>query len=129
MTDTSISPNLFKRSLAAGQTSIGLWNSLASAATVEVIAGAGFDWVLIDMEHSPNDSAGARAAAGDDGLSAVIARRAPSVERHGDGFLTGNEELARHYLDMGCQFVAVGADVGLLARAADSLRARFKSAA
>lgn len=48
-------PNLLKHALAAGQSAIGLWNSLASAVTVEVIAGAGFDWVLIDMEHSPND--------------------------------------------------------------------------
>ena len=44
------------------------------------------------------------------------------------GFLTGDEKLARHYLDLGCQFVAVGADLGLLARAADALSARFKPA-
>ena len=48
-------PNPFKRALAAGQVQIGLWNSIASAATVEIVGGSGFDWLLVDMEHSPND--------------------------------------------------------------------------
>ena len=47
--------NTFKRALLAGQPQIGLWSSLSSGYTVEVIAGAGFDWILLDMEHSPND--------------------------------------------------------------------------
>jgi len=47
--------NGFKRALAAGRTQIGLWSSLSSNYSVEVIAGAGFDWLLLDMEHSPND--------------------------------------------------------------------------
>ena len=38
-----------------GKTQIGLWSSLSSNYTVEVIAGAGFDWILLDSEHSPND--------------------------------------------------------------------------
>ena len=48
-------PNSFKRALAAGKAQIGLWSSLSSNYSVEVIAGAGFDWLLLDMEHSPND--------------------------------------------------------------------------
>jgi 4-hydroxy-2-oxoheptanedioate aldolase len=47
--------NTFKRALEAGRPQIGLWSSLASSYSVEVIAGAGFDWILLDMEHSPND--------------------------------------------------------------------------
>jgi 4-hydroxy-2-oxoheptanedioate aldolase len=47
--------NSFKRALRAGAAQIGLWSSLSSNYTVEVIAGAGFDWILLDMEHSPND--------------------------------------------------------------------------
>ena len=47
--------NLFKRALKAGRAQIGLWSSLSSHYTVEVIAGAGFDWILLDSEHSPND--------------------------------------------------------------------------
>jgi len=47
--------NPFKRALREGRSQIGLWSSLSSNYTVEVIAGAGYDWILLDMEHSPND--------------------------------------------------------------------------
>lgn len=47
--------NNFKHAIAAGTQQIGLWSSLSSNYTVEVIAGAGFDWLLLDTEHSPND--------------------------------------------------------------------------
>lgn len=47
--------NVFKRALQAGKPQIGLWSSLSSNYSVEVIAGAGFDWILLDTEHSPND--------------------------------------------------------------------------
>ena len=47
--------NRFKEALKAGRAQLGLWSSLSSSYTVEVIAGAGFDWLLLDMEHSPND--------------------------------------------------------------------------
>lgn len=47
--------NNFKRAIAAGQQQLGLWSSLSSNYTVEVIAGTGYDWLLIDTEHSPND--------------------------------------------------------------------------
>ena len=259
MTEARMPINNFKRALQTGQTCIGLWNSLASAATVEVIAGAGFDWVLVDMEHSPNDlpllHAQLQALAGHPASAPVVrppwndmvtmkrlldlgvqnflvpcvqnaaeaaaavshtrypphgvrgfasASRAtgfgrlPNYWQHaheeicvlvqvetaaalheieaiaavdgvdgifigpGDlsasmgylgqpahpeviraiddamrriaatgkpsGFLTGDEKLARHYLEMGCRFVAVGADVVLLARAADALCHRFRTA-
>jgi 4-hydroxy-2-oxoheptanedioate aldolase len=47
--------NPFKRALREGRAQIGLWSSLASALPVEVLAGAGFDWLLLDMEHAPNE--------------------------------------------------------------------------
>lgn len=47
--------NAFKHALKDGTAQIGLWSSLSSNYSVEVIAGAGFDWILLDMEHSPND--------------------------------------------------------------------------
>jgi 4-hydroxy-2-oxoheptanedioate aldolase len=47
--------NSFKRGLRAGEPQIGLWSSLSSSYTLEVIAGAGFDWILLDTEHSPAD--------------------------------------------------------------------------
>jgi 4-hydroxy-2-oxoheptanedioate aldolase len=47
--------NKFKHSLVAGRQQIGLWVSLASAYSAELVAGSGFDWLLIDTEHSPNE--------------------------------------------------------------------------
>ena len=47
--------NPFKRAIKAGKAQIGLWSSLSSSYSVEVISGAGFDWILLDCEHSPND--------------------------------------------------------------------------
>ena len=47
--------NPFKRAIKAGRLQIGLWSSLASHVTVEIIAGSGFDWLLLDTEHSPNE--------------------------------------------------------------------------
>ncbi|MFO1090727.1 MAG: aldolase/citrate lyase family protein [Hyphomicrobiales bacterium] len=48
-------PNPFLAAVRAGKPQIGLWVSLCSPLAAEVVAGAGFDWVLIDMEHSPNE--------------------------------------------------------------------------
>ena len=47
--------NRLKRALQQGQTQIGLWHALSSHIAVEIIAGAGFDWLLLDTEHSPSD--------------------------------------------------------------------------
>jgi len=47
--------NHFKRALKAGKRQIGFWSSLASNVSVEILAGSGFDWLLLDTEHSPND--------------------------------------------------------------------------
>src|SRR5574340_592108 len=47
--------NTFKRALKAGKPQIGLWSSLSSNYSAEIVAGAGFDWLLLDSEHSPAD--------------------------------------------------------------------------
>ena len=47
--------NEFKRAIAAGRQQIGLWVSLANAYSAELVAGSGFDWLVIDTEHSPNE--------------------------------------------------------------------------
>ncbi|WP_207486027.1 aldolase/citrate lyase family protein [Arenibaculum pallidiluteum] len=47
--------NPFKRAIEAGRLQIGLWSSLASHVTVEILAGAGFDWLVLDCEHAPNE--------------------------------------------------------------------------
>jgi 4-hydroxy-2-oxoheptanedioate aldolase len=249
--------NQFKRGIKAGKPQIGLWSSLSSHYSVEVIAGSGFDWLLLDTEHSPNDlenvvtqlqaaSAypttaivrpawndmvlikrfldvgvqtllipyvqtpeeaaqavaytryplrGVRGVAGTtratrfgrvkdyfkraeeelcvlvqvetrlglDNLEAIAATDGvdgvfigpadlsaglghlgdmahPEVKKSIDdaigrirkagkaaGILTAVEAEARHYLDIGCLFVAVGADVGLLARESEKLCAKFKA--
>lgn len=57
MSDTPYTgiPNRFKQDLVAGRRLIGCWCSLASPITTEVLGVAGFDWILLDGEHSPND--------------------------------------------------------------------------
>ena len=47
--------NHFKHAIRAGRLQVGLWSVLSSHVTVEVIAGAGFDWLLLDTEHAPNE--------------------------------------------------------------------------
>ena len=47
--------NHFKRAIKSGRSQIGLWCSLASNISVEIVAGSGFDWLLLDTEHSPNE--------------------------------------------------------------------------
>ncbi|CAM3741200.1 4-hydroxy-2-oxoheptanedioate aldolase [Deinococcus frigens] len=47
--------NAFKTALQRGDTLYGLWLALADPYSAEVCAGAGFDWLLIDGEHAPND--------------------------------------------------------------------------
>jgi 4-hydroxy-2-oxoheptanedioate aldolase len=47
--------NSLKAAIQAGRAHIGIWCSLASALTTEIVAGSGAGWLLIDGEHSPND--------------------------------------------------------------------------
>jgi len=250
--------NSFRRGLEAGRPQIGLWSILSSHVTVEILAGAGFDWLVLDTEHSPNElpmvysqlqaaaaggpahpvvrvpwndmvtlkryldigvqsflipyvetaeeaaaavsytryppngvrgySAAPRASGfgrikdypalverelavlvqvetrkGLDNIEAISAvegvtgvfigpgdlaaalghvgnPRDPAVQQAIEGaiariracgkpagILTPDEALARRYLELGCAFVAVGSDLGILARTAEQLAARFKA--
>jgi len=47
--------NTVKAALREGRVQIGLWQALANAYTAEICAGAGFDWLMFDGEHAPND--------------------------------------------------------------------------
>ncbi|MDO5289310.1 MAG: HpcH/HpaI aldolase/citrate lyase family protein [Pseudomonadota bacterium] len=47
--------NHFKHALAAGQRQIGVWSTIPSPFVSELIGGAGYDWVLLDTEHTPTD--------------------------------------------------------------------------
>ncbi len=68
--------NGFKRALREGRQTIGVWSNLTDPVAVEICASAGFDWVLLDGEHSPADHrsllAGLQAAAAHP--SAVLVR-------------------------------------------------------
>jgi len=47
--------NAFKAALAGGKLQIGIWSSLCSNIGAEILSDAGFDWILLDTEHSPNE--------------------------------------------------------------------------
>jgi 4-hydroxy-2-oxoheptanedioate aldolase len=53
--DSPISRNRFKQAIAKGERQVGVWSALASPIVAEILAGAGFDWLVIDGEHAPND--------------------------------------------------------------------------
>ena len=53
--------NPFKAALAAGQTQIGCWIGLGDDYAAEICGNAGFDWLVIDGEHAPNDIRSMRA--------------------------------------------------------------------
>jgi 4-hydroxy-2-oxoheptanedioate aldolase len=47
--------NTFKQAIRSGHKQIGLWSHLCSPISIEILADCGYDWLLLDMEHSPND--------------------------------------------------------------------------
>jgi 4-hydroxy-2-oxoheptanedioate aldolase len=47
--------NRFKTALREGRHQLGLWNTISDISVQEMLAGAGFDWIVIDTEHSPTD--------------------------------------------------------------------------
>lgn len=51
----NLARNALKQALSHCQRQVGLWSSLASPIAAEILAGAGFDWIVIDGEHAPND--------------------------------------------------------------------------
>lgn len=69
-------PNTFRQSLLARERSIGCWAALGSPVTSEIMGYAGFDWLLLDGEHGPNDlsSFASQITALKDSDSAVVVR-------------------------------------------------------
>jgi 4-hydroxy-2-oxoheptanedioate aldolase len=51
----TLSTNRFKQALAAGEVQLGLWSTLPDPYVSEIVGGAGYDWVLLDSEHTPTD--------------------------------------------------------------------------
>lgn len=101
--------NPFKQALAEGRTQIGLWVALASAYSTELLAGAGYDWLLLDGEHAPNDVlsvlpqlqavASAQQAYGD--------QRSHPVVRVPLGTGAAGTAFIKRYLDLGAQTLLV----------------------
>jgi 4-hydroxy-2-oxoheptanedioate aldolase len=94
----SASENIFKANLRAGKAQIGLWLGLANAYSAELCASAGFDWLLIDGEHAPNDL---RSILGQ--LQAVAPYGAHPVVRPP----VGETYLIKQILDIGAQTLLI----------------------
>ena len=95
--------NLFKLALQNKQAQIGLWLGLADAYATEICAGAGFDWLLLDGEHAPNDLRSLlqqlQTIAGYPGVNSIA--RVPMGHGH------VGEMLIKQYLDLGATTLLV----------------------
>ena len=90
--------NPFKQALKQGRRQIGLWQAMASPYTAEICAGAGFDWLLFDGEHAPNDIPTMLAQ-----LQAVEPYPTHAVGRPPYGEI----RLIKQYLDIGFQTLLI----------------------
>ena len=110
--------NPFKRALAEKRAQIGLWVGLGDSYTTEICAGAGFDWLLLDGEHSPNDLRSLLQQA-----QAVAAYPAShAIARVPVGHGHAGTTLIKQYLDLGIQTLLVPM-VDTAQEAADLVRA------
>ncbi|RZJ05871.1 MAG: 4-hydroxy-2-oxoheptanedioate aldolase [Haliea sp.] len=90
--------NPFKTALQAQQPQIGLWLSMAAPYLAEVSATAGFDWLLVDGEHAPNDVRSMLSA-----LQAIAPYRSHPVVRP----VSDDPSLIKQLLDIGAQSLLV----------------------
>jgi 4-hydroxy-2-oxoheptanedioate aldolase len=91
--------NTFKAALKSGERAqIGLWLGLTDPICAEICAGAGFDWVVIDGEHAPNDVRSILRQ-----LQAVASHPAHPIVRP----VSGDVQLIKQLLDIGAQTLLV----------------------
>jgi 4-hydroxy-2-oxoheptanedioate aldolase len=90
--------NRFKQALKARQPQIGLWVGLADPYATEALATTGFDWLLIDAEHGPNDLRTVLAQ-----LQAVAAHPTHPIVRPP----VGDVALIKQYLEIGAQTLLI----------------------
>ena len=91
--------NTFKAALKSGERAqIGLWVGLTDPICAEICAGAGFDWLLIDGEHAPNDVRSILAQ-----LQAVAPYPSHPIVRP----VSGDVQLIKQLLDIGAQTLLV----------------------
>jgi 4-hydroxy-2-oxoheptanedioate aldolase len=108
-----IEKNRFKAALASGQTQIGCWVGMADDYAAEIAGEAGFDWLLLDGEHAPNDVRSLRAQ-----LTALARSASHPVIR----LPIGETWMIKQAMDIGAQTLLVpmvesGAQAEELARA------------
>lgn len=95
--------NKLKQALLEGKTQIGLFLGLADPYAAEIIAGTGFDFLLIDAEHGPNDVRTVLAQ-----LQAVAAYDGAPFNSHAMVRpVKGEASLIKQYLDVGAQSLLV----------------------
>lgn len=103
--------NAFKHALAAGQPQIGLWLGLADPYSAELLASVGYDWLLIDGEHAPNDVrrtlAQLQAIASAQSALPPGRRASHPVARVPIGTGDVGTALIKQYLDLGVQSLLV----------------------
>jgi 4-hydroxy-2-oxoheptanedioate aldolase len=90
--------NRFKRALSEGRPQLGLWCSLPGGYVAEILVGAGFDWILLDTEHSPNDPIGVLPQ-----LQAAVAYDVSCIVRPAWNDLV----LIKRFLDVGAQTLLI----------------------
>ena len=90
--------NTFKRALREHRPQIGLWCSLCSPITAEIVSHSGFDWLLLDTEHSPNEVPDVLAQ-----LQSVQAGTASAIVRPAWNDIV----LIKRFLDIGAQSLLI----------------------
>ena len=90
--------NAFKQALREGKRQIGLWVGLADAYAAEILATTGFDCLVIDAEHAPNDPRSVLAH-----LQAIAPYPVHPIVRP----VSGSVELIKQYLDVGAQTLII----------------------
>ena len=93
-----IPQNHFRDALRNGRRQIGLWVGLADANAAEALAGTGFDWLLLDGEHAPNDPRSVLQQ-----LRALAAYPVQPIVRP----VIGDVALIKQYLDIGAQTLLI----------------------
>lgn len=97
MTENALA-NPFKSALERGERQIGLWLAMADSYSAEICAGSGFDWLLLDGEHSPLDLRTMLAQ-----LQSLAPYPAHAVVRPP----TGDPVLIKQLLDIGAQSLLI----------------------
>lgn len=90
--------NALKRRLLAGETLHGIWLGMADPYAAEMATTAGFDWLLIDGEHAPNDLRS---------ISAQLAVIASSASAPVVRLPVGDAVLIKQALDIGAQTLLI----------------------